>query len=71
MITSGAKLKKMNLKRLMVNLKLAQSCLYSITSRQSPLKSTSPSKYMLWKVSMGILFLPLYLSLSASFLNVR
>ena len=70
MINSGAKVKKTNLKRLIVNLKAAQSCLYSNTSKQSPLKSTSPSKYMLWNVSIGILFFPLYLILSASFLKV-
>ncbi len=58
MITSGIMPVRKKRKRLIVNLKFAQSCLYSITSNASPLKSTAPSKYISWKVSIGILLLP-------------
>ena len=71
MIISGRDWKRKNLIKLMVKRKLAQSWRYSSTSKQSPLKSTSPSKYISWNVSMGILFLPWYLAWSEGFLKVR
>lgn len=71
MITSGIIPVRKNRKRLIVNRKLAQSCRYSSTSSASPLNSTSPLKYISWKVSNGILFLPLYLILCFSSRNCR
>lgn len=58
MMASGSMPVKKKRKRLAVNLKFAQSCLYSSTSSASPLKSTLPSKYISWNVSIGILLLP-------------
>lgn len=70
-MTSGMNDVRKNQYRLNVNLKLAQSCLYSKASSMSPLTSTSLLKYISWNVSIGIFDLPLYFCLSASFLKVR
>lgn len=57
-MTSGMNDVRKNQYKLKVNLKLAQSCLYSNTSSISPLTSTSLLKYISWNVSIGIFDLP-------------
>jgi hypothetical protein len=70
-MTSGIILRKKNLKRPNVKLNVAQSCLYSKISKQSPLNSTFPSKYISKNVHIGIFIVPRYLFLSVSFLKDR
>jgi hypothetical protein len=70
-MTSGIILRKKNLKRLNVKLNVAQSCLYSKISKQSPLNSTSPSIYISKSVHIGIFTFPRYFFLSVSCLKER